>query len=216
MPSVAGFQTDLMVAGYTSQPLDPAGASGNRWSNAVFYASPELGGWQFNATLASREALGNPALVGRGTAAAPQYPANAPLASNPVSLSATWKAGALGAMLGYERNAAETSIWSVAGSVMATPRLKLVASCQRQDQGHTKAVDPVTRSWVTGANYDLGVGTLLAGYGRKAPDGAVPTRQLGIGYEHNLSKRTFLYVDASRKKATAAVDFYGVGIHHKF
>ncbi len=215
-PSTAGFITDMMVAGYTSQPLDPAGSSANRFSNAVFYNSPELAGLQLNLTVATREANGNPALIGRGTAAAPQYAANAALTSNPYSVSATYRAGIFGAMLAAERNAAETKLWSVAGSVQARADLKLVASYQSQDQKHTVAVSPVTKAWVIGANLDVGPGILLAGYGRKTPDGAVPTRQLGLGYEYYLSKRTFLYVDASNRKAATSVNFYGVGIHHKF
>ncbi|RFP09196.1 MULTISPECIES: porin [unclassified Duganella] len=215
-PSTAGFITDLMVAGYTSQPLDPAGSSANRFSNAVFYNSPEVAGLQLNVTVATREANGNPALIGRGTAAAPQYAANAALTSNPYSVSATYRAGILGAMLATERNAAETRLWSVAGSVQARPDLKLVASYQSQDQEHTVAVNPVTKAWVVGANLDIGPGTLLAGYGRKTPDGAVPTKQIGLGYEYYLSKRTFLYTDVSNRKAATSVNFYGVGIHHKF
>ncbi|MYN15139.1 porin [Rugamonas sp. FT107W] len=215
-PSTAGFITDLMVAGYTSQPLDPAGSSANRFSNAVFYNSPEIAGLQLNVTVATREANGNPALIGRGTQAAPQYAANAALNSNPYSVSATYRAGIFAAMLAAERNAAETKLWSVAGSVQARPDLKLVASYQSQDQEHTVAVNPVTKAWVVGANLDIGPGTLLAGYGRKTPDGAVPTKQIGLGYEYGLSKRTFLYVDASNRKAVTSVNFYGVGIHHNF
>jgi len=215
-PSTAGFITDLMVAGYTSQPLDPAGSSANRFSNAVFYNSPEIAGLQLNVTVATREANGNPVLIGRGTQAAPQYAANTTLNSNPYSVSATYRAGIFAAMLAAERNAAETKLWSVAGSVQARPDLKLVASYQSQDQEHTVAVNPVTKAWVVGANLDIGPGTLLAGYGRKTPDGAVPTKQIGLGYEYGLSKRTFLYVDASNRKAVTSVNFYGVGIHHNF
>jgi predicted porin len=40
MPAVAGYQTDLQVAGYTTDPMSPVGNSLNRFSNAVFYNSP--------------------------------------------------------------------------------------------------------------------------------------------------------------------------------
>lgn len=215
-PSTAGFETDLMVAGYNSQPLDPAGSSANRFSNAVFYNSPVVAGLQLNVTVASKEALGNPVLVGRGTAAAPQYPANARLDSNPYSATLVYKGGIFGAMLASERNAAETRLWSVAASVQPRRDLKLMASYQSQDQDHTVAVNSVTKAWVVGANLDIGPGTLLAGYGRKTPDGAVPTKQIGVGYEYNLSTRTFLYADASQRKAATSVNFYGIGIHHRF
>lgn len=216
VPSTAGFQTDLTVAGYNSQPLDPAGSSANRWSNAVFYNSPEVGGVQLNVTVASKEALGNSAFIGRGTAAAPQYPANSMLDTNPYSVSATYKAGPYAAMLATERNAAETRLWSAAASAMASPALKLVASYQRQDQGHTVARNAVTKAWVTGANYSVGASTFLFGYGHKRPEGAVKTKQLGLGWEYNLSPRTYLYLDASNRKAATSVNFYGTGIFHRF
>ena len=215
-PSTAGFQTDLSVAGYTSQPLDPAGSSANRWSNALFYNSPEVAGAQINVTIATREALGNPVFIGRGTADAPQYPANSPLSANPFSVSATYRAGILAAMAAYERNAAETTIWSVAGSAMAGKALKLVASYQEQDQSHTVASNAHTKAWVAGANYDVGTGVVLLGYGQKSPEGQVKTRQVALGYEHNLSRLTYLYVDASNRKAARSVNFFDVGIQHKF
>ncbi|MBP1202377.1 putative porin [Duganella sp. 1411] len=216
VPSTAGFQTDLTVAGYNSQPLDPAGSSANRWSNAVFYNTPEKGGFQLNVTVATKEANGNPVIVGRGTTAKPQYPANATLESNPYSVSGTYRGGIFGAMLAYERNAAETTLWSVAGSVQANPDVKLVASYQKQDQSHTMATNYDTKAWVTGLNWNVGLGTILAGYGQKSPDGLAKTKQTSVGYEYNLSTRTYLYADLSRRAAATSVNFYGVGIFHKF
>jgi hypothetical protein len=110
----------------------------------------------------------------------------------------------------------ERRAWQRECNLRTLLRDALMASYQSQDQDHTVAVNPVTRAWVVGANPDVGLGVLLAGYGRKSPDGAVPTRQIGLGYEYWLSKRTFLYADASNRKAATSVNFYGVGIHHKF
>ncbi|WP_444847122.1 porin [Duganella caerulea] len=216
VPSTAGFQTDLTVAGYNSQPLDPAGSSANRWSNAVFYNTPEQGGFQLNVTVASKEANGNPAIVGRGSLANPQYPANAALESNPYSVSGTYNGAMVGGMLAYERNAAETTLWSVAGSLKPHPDVKLLASYQKQDQSHTMASNANTKAWVTGLNWNVGVGTILAGYGQKSPDGVAKTKQTSVGYEYNLSTRTYLYADASRRASAVSVNFYGVGIFHKF
>lgn len=216
IPSTAGFQTDLTVAGYTSQPLDPAGSSANRWSNAVFYNSPEKAGFQLNVTVASKEALGNPVITGRRTAARPQYPANAALDSNPYSVAGTYRRGIFGAMMAFERNAAETTLWSIASSVMADPHVKLLASYQKQDQSHTMAVNAFTSAWVTGLNRDVGLGTILAGYGSKFPDGKAAIKQTSLGYEYYLSTRTYLYADASRRVSAASVNFYGIGIFHNF
>ena len=100
--------------------------------------------------------------------------------------------------------------------------LKLMATYQKQDQEETVFVNPETKAWVLGANYTLGAGLIRAGYGQKRPDnqfndpGIAKTRQYSLGYDYNLSPRTYLYVDAARKKAVTAFNFVSVGIHHNF
>jgi predicted porin len=232
IPSPAGFQTDLTVAGYTSDPLGFVGNSTNRFSNAVFYNSPEFAGFQLNTTIGTKEANQGPAVQGRNPAGTPaQYPANAEASTTPFSISGTYKNGPVAAMLAFERNAIETRLASIAGSVMATPDLKLMASYTRQDRGHSVLANPKTKAWVLGANYTLGPGKVLAGYGQKSPDGFVKTKQMSIGYEYSLSKRTYLYVDASVKDgyvnlntvapATPAgqatkIKHFDVGVNHSF
>jgi predicted porin len=76
-----------------------------------------------------------------------------------------------------------------------------------------------------GANYTMGPGKFLAGYGQKSPDGFIKSKQMSIGYEYSLSKRTYLYVDASRKDANTVaatpgvstkVKHFDVGVNHAF
>jgi predicted porin len=225
VPSPAGFQTDLTVAGYTSDPLGPLGNSTNRFSNALFYNSPEFSGFQINTTVATKEANSGAPLVGRGSVAFPQFPANFEAPVNPFSVSTTYKNGPVAAMLAYERNAVETKLMSVAASLLATPELKLMASYTRQDRATTTFFNPKTKAWVLGANYTMGPGKFLAGYGQKSPDGIAKTKQFSLGYEYSLSKRTYLYVDASRKQAnvntatpgvTTKVNHYDIGVNHAF
>jgi predicted porin len=225
VPSPAGFQTDLSVAGYTSDPLGMVANSTNRFSNALFYNSPEMSGFQINTTIGTKEANQNAALIGRGTALQPQFPANWEAPVNPFSVSTTYKNGPVAAMLAYERNAVETKLISAAASMFATPELKLMASYTRQDRNTTVLANPKTKAWVLGANYTMGPGKLMAGYGQKSPDGVAKTKQFSLGYEYSLSKRTYLYVDASRKQAnvnlatpgvTTKVNHYDVGISHAF
>jgi predicted porin len=225
MPAVAGYQTDLQVAGYTSDPLSPPGNSLNRFSNAVFYNSPVVGGiFQLNVTVASKEANGNAVLIGRGTAAAPQFPANSMAAANPYSVSATATSGPFAAYAAYERNAVETKLWSVGASFKPINDLKLMATYQRQDQDESVLINPKTKAWMIGANYTIGAGMVRAGGGQKTPDNVLnnpaidKTKQFSLGYDYNLSARTYLYVDGTRKKITPATtfNFYSVGIHHNF
>ena len=225
IPSPAGFQTDLTVAGYTSDPLSQAGNSTNRFSNAAFYNSPDFAGFQLNTTVGTKEANNGVAIVGRGTSLAPQYVANAEGTVNPYSVSGTYKNGPGALMVAYERNAIESHVVSVAGSVMVLPELKLMASASRQDRSHTQLFNYRAKSWVVGANYTMGPGKVLAGYGQKNPDGAAKTKQFSLGYEYSLSKRTYVYVDASRKSANVApaapttstrINHYDVGVNHSF
>ena len=220
MPTPAGFQTDLQVAAYTSDPLSPAGNSNNRFSNAVFYNTPVVGGFQANATIATKEANNGPALAGTTVGA------NSEARVTPYSLSATYTAGMFGGMAAYERNAVETKLWSIAASVNPMPELKVMASYTKQDQGKTVAFNPETKSWVLGANYTMGPGMFRAGYGQKTPDGIVKTKQVSLGYEYSLSKRTYVYAEASNRKQptvpvtttskATSVNYYGVGVHHNF
>ena len=216
LSSTEGFKTDLAVAGYSSDPLSPAGNSGNRFSNAVFYNSPEYMGFQFNATIGTKEANGGPAVVGRGTTALPQYAANAEATANPYSVSATYKNGPALFMLAAERNAIESKLITAGAAINATQELKLTALYARQDQDHTKLINPKTKAWVIGGNYTIGAGRVLAGYGQKSPDGVVKTKEASLGYEYNLSKRTYLYADMSKKTAATDTKYYNIGVHHNF
>jgi predicted porin len=210
IPSKAGFQADIAVAGYGSDPLRLGGTntSNNRFANAVFYNTPVFAGFQVNATVATKET----AVVGT----------TAPVV--PYSLSATYDQGMFGALAAYERNAVEDKVWSVAGSVVPMPNLKLMASFQRKNVAAANITPAASdaKAWLVGANYTMGPGKFLAGYGQKDPEIGATTKQASLGYEYSLSKRTYVYVDASNKKSalTATTDqsinSYGVGVHHNF
>jgi predicted porin len=224
LPHVAGFYTDLAVAGYTSAPLDPNGASNNRWSNAFWYNSPVVSGFQLNAAVATKENTGlQTAIIGRGTVAAPQYPVGTEASAVPFSVTGTYNNGPAALMLGYERNAIESKVMSVGAAFNVLPELKLTALASRQEQDNTRFTNTRTNAWVLGANYTLGAGKFLAGYGQKDPDDFVKTKQLSLGYEYSLSKRTYVYVDASRKEGPQTQfgedesrNFYTIGVNHSF
>jgi predicted porin len=224
IPSPQGFQADIHVAGYSSDPLGLPGNSANRFSNAVFYNSPEFSGFQLNTTIATKEANGAAALIGRGTALAPQYPAASAASANPFSISVTYKGGPVALMLAHERNAVESTISSIAAYWMVMPSTKLMASYQMQDQSHTRFVNQDTKAWVLGANHTVGAGKFLAGYGEKHVEGLSKVKQLSLGYEYSLSKRTYIYADIANKQGVPAVapatkrsiNYYSLGVNHSF
>lgn len=187
-----GFLTSHIVANYNGDPLGGAGSSGNRWSNAIWYNSPDLNGFSLNTTLATKEQAGT--------------------TSNPYSFAGGYKQGPVSVMLGYERNAVETKFWNVGGSYMVMPELKLMAHYSRQNQGATRANvvcgtslcrDSITSAWLMGLNYALPTGNVNFGFGQIRPDLSDSTKRIGIGYEHTMSKRTFLYVDVYNEKVGA-------------
>jgi predicted porin len=236
LPSQAGFYTDIQVAGFNSAPLDvnsstgATGANTNRISNAIFYNSPVANGFQVNASWATKEATGG-GLAGVGTGAT-TYAANSEGSANPFSVAATYNNGPAAAMLAYERNAVESKIWSIAGSFAVTPELKVMGTYSHQDMEHTNTQRPTVKGAVLGLTYAMGPGKILAGFGVKQQEENIRlhdlfTRQYSLGYEYNLSKRTYLYVDASRKKNifaqttgnaanTPTVNHYDVGVNHSF
>ena len=228
IPSPAGFQADLTVAGYTSDPLSPTGNSANRFSNAVWYNSPEFMGIQINTTIATKERNGSAALNGRFAPVAgplqPQYPVDAAASANPYSISATWKNGPGSLMLAAERNAVESTVKQFAGYVMVMPETKLMFSITRQDQSHTRLFNQNTKAWVLGANHTIGAGKFLAGIGTKTTDGLTKVKQMTLGYEYSLSKRTYLYADVSTKKGAPisasspkkTMKHIDLGINHSF
>lgn len=232
LPTPAGFYTDISVAGFNSAPLDVGGSgpNNNRISNAIFYNSPVANGFQVNASWAAKEATGG-GVTGVG-AGATTYATGAQASANPFSIAGTYNNGPAAAMLAYERNAVESKVWSVAGSFSVTPELKLMGTYSHQNMEHTNTQRPTIKGAEIGATYAVGPGKVLAGFGLKKQEENfrlhdLITRQYSLGYEYSLSKRTYLYVDASRKtnvfnQATGAaaasptVNHYDVGLNHSF
>jgi predicted porin len=195
----AGFQGDMQVAGFNSDPLSvPAGSSSkNRISNGAFYNTPVVSGFQANVSVATKETN----TVG----------VTSPVV--PYSATVTYNMGIVAAMAATERNAIEDKVWSLAASVTPIADLKLMASYQKQNAA--AAVDQ--KAWILGANYVMGNGKFLAGYGQQTPDTGSKTKRASIGYEYSLSKRTYVYAEASNTKVSpVTTNYYGVGIHHNF
>jgi len=232
LPTAAGFYTDISVAGFTSAPLDTGGSgpNSNRISNAVFYNSPVNNGFQVNASWATKEATGG-TVKGIGTGAT--YPVGSQASANPFSIAGTYNNGPAAAMLAYERNAVESKIWSLAGSFSVTPELKLMGTYSRQNQEHTNTFRPTVKGAEIGMTYGMGPGKMLVGFGLKKQEETTRlhdliTRQYSLGYEYSLSKRTYLYVDASRKTNNFTYDavgfvsgafnrnVYDIGLNHSF
>jgi predicted porin len=210
----AGFQGDLQTAAFNSDPLSGPTSSKNRLSNAAFYNSPVFAGFQANVTVGTKEDV------------VTEVP-NVAATKVPFSTTVTYNMGVVGAMVAYERNAVADKVWSVAASVTPMTNLKVMATFTRQDQNLTSLVstpaDTDQKAWIVGANYTMGAGKFLAGYGQTNPDQGSEYKKASLGYQYSLSKRTYAYADISKKKQDAFravgkldTNYYGVGVHHNF
>lgn len=203
--TVAALNPAPQLAGYNSSPLQ-AGSAQNRFDNALFYNTPSFGGFQVNATIATKEDAYTVPTVGTT--------AFVPVAERPVSLSATYGNGPIAAMVGYERNHSDTKMWVVAGSYKVGMANIMGSFAQQKDFADAK-----TKAFTVGADVGVGTGNVKVGFGQSKVDATdVKSRKLGVGYWHNLSKRTYLYTDYARTKVDGAdhVNAFDLGIHHSF
>jgi predicted porin len=199
-----GSLLSFILANYDGEPLGGPGTAKNRFSNGVFYNSPKFGGgFQFNAAVSTKE---NVLALGTGISSTPD--------THPISLSGDYANGPFAATVAWERSAISTKVWSGAAKY-AIHEWTFVGSYTQQDIDLT---DVKTRGYTVGLKYKVGAGEILAAYGRNKPSNTDKTDQFSIGYEHHLSKRTFLYVDAFNRRAPGVsnVNQYDVGVHHNF
>lgn len=193
------YSVATLDGAYGSYSSDPSysGSSGNRFSNGVYYSSPLMRGFQAYLTVASREAL----------------VAGAPLARHPVSFAATYLRGPWYLMAGAERSVAQDRYWNVSVSCRLG-RANLMTSYSRV----TPLLGPRSTNRLIGADIRVGGGQAKLGYGWVRQDNASADRQLSAGYWHNLSTRTVLYTDLTRRTPAAGAAGTGVdlGIRHSF
>lgn len=197
------------LAGFSSTPLEPSNTAANRFSNGIFYSTPTMSGFQGQLSLQTKQKQD-----------AATLPDNVAL-----SAAGTYANGPIGALLGYEKNALGDHIWAIAGSYKVGPA-NLMATYSKAASGTAAIVagdtgvahSPDAKAWSIGANVDVATGNVLAAYGQVKPDAGGKGQKLSLGYEHKLSKRTFLYTDYIHTKVdgTDSVNTFDVGLHHNF
>jgi hypothetical protein len=193
------YSVATLDGAYGSYSSDPSynGSSGNRFSNGVYYNTPLMRGFQAYLTVASKEGL-----VG-----------GAPLARSPVSFAVTYLHGPWYLMAGAERSVAQDQFWNVSGSYRLG-RCNLMTSYSKV----APLLGPGSTNQLIGADITVGAGQAKLGYGRVRQDNASADQQLSGGYWHNLSRRTVLYTDVTRRKPAvgSASTGFDLGIRHSF
>lgn len=112
-----------------------------------------------------------------------------------------------------ELNAAGTDdfrVANIAGSLLVGP-VKLMAQFHKDKIVRAAAADPDEKRWLVGFTVPVGAGEIKGSYSRARLQngGAVngDANQIALGYVYNLSKRTALYVNASRLQNKGAGRF---------
>jgi len=173
---------------------------GSRFSNAIFYNTPNMNGFTGYASLATKEQD----VAGE----------RIKLDANPYSLAATYGNGPFVGILGSERNAKGDQL-SVLGSSYQLGIVQMMGT-----YSHVKTnVGPNANGWTIGSNITVSpVGTVKVGYGRHKRRGAAPHKLASVGYQHKMSKRTFLYTDLALNTRSSGDNekVFDVGIRHNF
>jgi predicted porin len=203
------FVPNVDLAGFSSTPLEPTNGAANRFSNGIFYSTPSMSGFQGSLSLQTKQK--------QDAATLPENMA--------FSAAGSYSNGPVGAALTYEKNALGDHITAV-GASYKVGSANLMGTYAKVSAGDaviaaadtTVAHSPEGKAWSLGANVDVATGNILAAYGQNKPDAGSKTKKFSLGYEHKLSKRTFLYTDYINTKPDTgdSTNTFDVGIHHNF
>lgn len=197
-----GALQGLLTAGYSSDPQQPAGSGAGRWSNAVFYDTPNFSGFTGALTIQMKEQE-----TGR--------------TANGVSLSGGYNNGPISLFAGYEKNTIEVKYFQLAGSYDLGVA-KIMASYANNDP---LGANNKTTGIGFGLTAPLGAITAKAGFASAKSEvaGAKAATKFAIGMDYALSKRTMLYTNFARTKSAAISPASGVsatlldfGLQHNF
>ncbi|MDB5869015.1 MAG: hypothetical protein JWP96_1347 [Polaromonas sp.] len=134
---------------------------------------------------------------------------------HPVGLAASYRHGSLYAAYSYENPGGINDQWQFATVQAPAGPVTLSAG---YGSGHAND-NTKRRSWIVGAFMPVGVGRFKIAYGSlKNTSTDTPLMdKFAIGYNHNLSKRTFVYLNLARdQRALISKGGFDVGIQHNF
>lgn len=170
------------VLGFTSGPAGEPFTAKVRFTDSIRYDA-SFKGLNFSAAIAESEQEA-------GTQRGPD---------RPWSVAANYTSGPLFISLGYEDPQFEDDHqWSLG----ARYKIGAATLSAGYTDGRTRS-DLKLKGALIGLTYNVGVGEFKAGYGQsKVGDGAtaVERKRFGIGYNHNLSKRTTLYANVAHER----------------
>lgn len=184
------------------------------WSNAVHYGTPKFGGLSANLSVAAGEG---------GVNKGPNYGGNVLYFAGPFAATVAYQhveangpgGNSLVNFAGFDHQTA----WQL-GASYTFGFAKLFGQYGEIDTDATTEVK--TKTVQFGASVPVGAtGALLASYGESKRDAGGTERinkTLTVGYDHNFSKRTDVYLVYLGDKLTGVSNgtTYAVGLRHKF
>jgi len=192
-----------------AQPTTERGLGETKWANSIGYYTPAFGGFSAALTTATKET------VAAGT--------GSPLVTkNPYAFNVKYAQGPLAVALGYVKNGEND--------------IKTVSLAGNYDFGAAKVFAGYTNSSDLGAgmgdarNAQAGfivpvsaAGSVRAMFANFKPNTNVGDRdnKFGLGYWHNVSKRTLIFTDVARTNSRVAgvsnnTNAFDIGIFHRF
>lgn len=167
------------------------------WSDSAKYTSPRFGGATFTLHGAAGEGNG-----GRNSGASALY------FGGPFAAGLAWQQVEKGA------GVTDTTTWQLAGSY-DFQAAKLFAQYGTVDDDNANTSADITG---LGVAVPLGAGKVLLQWGRISPDVGAKRTTTTLGYDHNLSKRTDVYVMfmADKISGLSTGNNASVGVRHRF
>jgi predicted porin len=192
---------DPFDTGYVASTHTGGIAATVRANSAIYYRTPNLGGFFAHAAIAAKDAQGFAS--GAYTNAI----------ERPMGASIGYYAGPLRVGLAYDRNGADLKTVGLYGGFNAG-FANFMAQYEKGDLSSSTEVD----RWSIGAKVPLGAVTFKAGYTSWSDE---EIRKLGVGLQYDLSKRTNLYTNVGKisgdnASSTAKKTMFDVGVTHAF
>jgi len=133
--------------------------------------------------------------------------------NKPWSAAVTYAAGPLWLGLAHENPGASNDKLTNLGARYTIGGLTLRAGASNG----TNAANAKVKGYLLGGNYAMGAGNFKFGYATNKTANVTNNKRFAVGYQYNLSKRTFLYTDFVRdSKLVTQKTGYDFGIRHNF
>lgn len=139
--------------------------------------------------------------------------ADATVVNKPWSFAVTYAAGPLWLAVAHENPGGTNDKLTNLGARFTTGGLTLRAGASNG----TNNANAKVKGYLIGANYAMGAGNFKVGYATNKTATVTNNKRFAVGYQYNMSKRTFLYTDFVRDSQLATNKTgYDFGIRHNF